>query len=147
MSIANGIAALERLKFVLANVEPRIIEVGTLEGISSIKAAVFNRGETQDGALIGSYKSEAYKRKRTSRGRQVQKVDLEFTGELRNSLQRGRLNGKLVVGWTNSGAAKISQHLEERYKRPIFAPQEKSVQRIKALAEIEFKKMLQENGL
>lgn len=146
MSIENGLGAMERLKFVLGNIGPRIQEVGTLEAVSSMKAAVFNNGETSTGAPIGAYKSATYKRKREKAGRQIAKVDLEFTGELRNALDRGTLGGKLVVGWTNSEAAQIASYLEQRYKNIIFAPQPHSIKRIGTLAEVELNRMLKENG-
>jgi len=56
-----------------------------LEG--EMKQRIFNRGLASNNSAIGDYKSKFWKKKRDERGNQIGFVDLEFTGDLRNSIQ------------------------------------------------------------
>lgn len=66
-----------------------------LEG--EMKQRIFNRGQNSDDASIGAYKSKWWKKKRTERGNQTGFVDLEFSGDLRNSIQVVQENNSEVV--------------------------------------------------
>lgn len=56
-----------------------------LEG--EMKQRIFNRGLASNNSPIGDYKSKFWKKKRDERGNQIGYVDLEFSGDLRNSIQ------------------------------------------------------------
>lgn len=56
-----------------------------LEG--EMKQRIFNRGLASNNSSIGDYKSKFWKKKRDERGNQIGYVDLEFSGDLRNSIQ------------------------------------------------------------
>ena len=96
-----------------------ILVVSDIEG--SIKSRIFNKGDAQKGK-IGKYKKGKYKQKREEAGRQTDYVDLQFTGELNRSIQKGIKGGKQVVGFNNDGSAEIAEHLEDKYNKVIFSP-------------------------
>jgi hypothetical protein len=96
-----------------------VLVISDIEG--AIKSRIFNKGESQKGK-IGKYKNGKYKQKREDAGRQTDYVDLQFTGELNRSIQKGIKGDKQVVGFNNDGAAEIAEHLEEKYNKVIFAP-------------------------
>jgi hypothetical protein len=108
-------ASIPRLQAASANAEV----VANNEALGTILGRIFNDGQKTNGSKIGSYTSESYKRKRESAGLQTNQIDLQFEGDLFNSVQVGTLNGRPAVGIINSDEAEISGHLEERYG-PIF---------------------------
>lgn len=66
-----------------------------LEG--EMKQRIFNRGLNSSESPIGEYTSKWWKKKRDERGNQIGYVDLEFTGDLRNSIQVVQENNSEVV--------------------------------------------------
>lgn len=82
---------------------------------------IFNDGKNTSGTDIGQYvgadsKSKGrYKALRNSKGRRVDKVDLQFTGGLFESINTGIKGEDVVIGFTNSKKADLSRKLEERY--------------------------------
>lgn len=60
----------------------------SFEVMALYKQRVYNRQEGADGQQL-QYTSERYKRFRESEGRQVQNIDFELTGQLRNSQKVG----------------------------------------------------------
>jgi len=56
-----------------------------LEG--RMKRRIFNDGKNTAETKIGKYKSKYWTKKRSEKGNQTGFVDLEFTGDLRNSMQ------------------------------------------------------------
>lgn len=56
-----------------------------LEG--EMKQRIFNKGLSSTLIKIGKYKSKFWKKKREERGNQIGYVDLEFSGDLFNSIQ------------------------------------------------------------
>lgn len=66
-----------------------------LEG--EMKQRIFNRGLASNNSSIGDYKSKFWKKKRDERGNQIGYVDLEFSGDLRNSIQVVKEGNESVV--------------------------------------------------
>lgn len=97
---------------------------------------IFNEGRDSQGAPIGAYKGgkgATYKALRNRKGLRIDTVDLQFTGELFRSIQNG-IEGEFgVVGFTNKDRTKVADYLEEKYKKPIFAPTEKEQEQAKTL--------------
>lgn len=61
-----------------------------------------------------------YKAFRKLNGRQNSKVDLEFTSDLRNSIQVGTNGGDLVLGFIEDKQRIIAEAQQERFKKDIF---------------------------
>lgn len=107
-----------------------------LEG--RMKSRIFNKGQNSQGQAIGEYKSKYWIKKRKEGGRQVKKVDLENTGELRKSIQVVE-DGKDVVlaiindtDWDKAQGQELIQGKKKGgNKMTIFEPtakEEKAVQ-------------------
>jgi hypothetical protein len=85
MNLAEAIKSIQRLNTMLAAPAAKILlrPVGELE--KEIKERVFIEGLNAKRNKIGNY-SEGWAEVRTSRGLQVDFVDLKFTGQLRESI-------------------------------------------------------------
>jgi hypothetical protein len=124
-------------------------QVNAQEILGRLLRRIFNQGRAADGTKIGKYddtkkqkflsdkarpslnkrqqkKLDAaedgvtYKELRELRGLQTEYVDLQFTGELFESLQIGVRSGKLVFGFTNPQRSKVAGYLEDKYGKRIF---------------------------
>lgn len=62
-----------------------------------------------------------YKELRELKGLQTDFVDLQFTGRLFESIQVVQKEGKATVAITDKDRAKISDYLEDKYEKTIFA--------------------------
>lgn len=65
-----------------------------------------------------------YRQLRINAGRQVAYVDLQFTGELFESIKNGHGDeeGTAIIGFNDIRLAEIGRENEERYNKSIFAP-------------------------
>jgi hypothetical protein len=62
-----------------------------------------------------------YKELRELKGLQVEFVDLQFTGQLFESIQVVNQNDKAIVAITNQDRAKVADYLEKKYDKAIFS--------------------------
>lgn len=83
--------------------------------LGDITRRIFNEGKRADGAAIGPYTNDQYKRRRSGEGLQINYVDLQFSGDLFGAVNVGTLNGKPAVGITNQDSADIAAYNEKRY--------------------------------
>lgn len=96
---------------------------------------IFNEGEGTT-KRIGRYKtnkkgkykgSSQYIEKRKAKGLQTNYKDLQYSGDLFNSLQTGSLGGIPTVGIVNEKSAKIAEYQEEQTGIKIFQPTSEEV--------------------
>ncbi|MBY9021947.1 MAG: hypothetical protein KGD67_12900, partial [Candidatus Lokiarchaeota archaeon] len=83
---------------------------------------VFNKGKTMSGQSFGSYKTEAWKKKRKEKGRQTTRKDLQMTGEFRDSIKRNPQKDHATIEFAGSEVLeKIADGQEKQIGRgPIF---------------------------
>jgi len=93
-----------------------------IEGL--LKRRVFNDGKDSKGDSIGQYKSKPWKKKREKEGRQIGFVDLEFTGDLRNSIQVVSEGNDVYLAIIRDADFVKAKGNEERRKKDIFLPTE-----------------------
>jgi len=88
---------VRQLSIEIANYKGDLLLLGGkyLEG--EMKTRIFNKGLNSAETAIGSYKSKWWKKKREKKGNQIGFVDLEFTSDLRNSIQVVQENDSEVV--------------------------------------------------
>jgi hypothetical protein len=91
-----------------------------LEGL--MKARIFNDGLDSGERKIGKYKSKAWIQKRKDFGRQTSNVDLEFTGELRDSIQVVKSQNEVFLVVINDKDFAKAKGQEDRRKKKIFTP-------------------------
>lgn len=88
-----------------------------------------------------------YKELRELRGLRVDKVDLQFSGALFESIQLVKQNGHETVAITNIERSKIATYLEKKYKKPIFTlgKDEKVIlmQKVSIFAKVQIDKIIQ----
>jgi hypothetical protein len=89
-----------------------------LEGL--MKSRIFNDGLDSKEAKIGKYKSTSWIAKRSENGRQTSNVDLEFTGELRDSIQVVRSKNEVFIVINNDKDFAKAKGQESRRKKKIF---------------------------
>jgi len=97
-----------------------------LEGL--MKRRIFNEGKDSKSSLIGRYKSKKWKSIRSKKGRQIEKVDLQFTGDLFRSFKTLRDGDSVVLAIVNDRDALKAEGNEERRKKTIFEPTEEELQ-------------------
>ena len=84
----------------------RTVVFNTVKG-EMMSNRIFQQGKASDGTDIGEYAAST-KRIRKYVGRRTDKVDLEMTSELRNSLVVGVEGGEVVMGFIGNTEPKIS---------------------------------------
>jgi hypothetical protein len=97
-----------------------------LEG--RLKRRIFNKGLDTNDSQIGDYKKtkkglpSGWAKKRSEAGRQIGYVDLEFTGELRKSIQVVESGRDVFLAIINDEDYKKAKGNEKNYKTTIFEP-------------------------
>jgi hypothetical protein len=91
-----------------------------LEG--EMKQRIFNDGVGSNGSKIGKYKSKSWITKRSENGRQTNTVDLEFTGDLRNSIKPVKSGRDVFLVVVNDRDFAKAKGQEDRRKKEIFTP-------------------------
>jgi hypothetical protein len=91
-----------------------------LEG--EMKQRIFNDGGASNGTKIGQYKSKSWITKRADNGRQTNNVDLEFTGDLRNSIKPVKSGRDVFLVVVNDKDYAKAKGQEDRRKKEIFTP-------------------------
>jgi hypothetical protein len=71
--------------------------------------------------------SAQYAKKRQAFGRQISNIDLEFTGNLRNSLEVIIEGDNIILGIDNFEAEKAANGLEKKYNKTIFEATEEEI--------------------
>lgn len=88
-----------------------------------ISERIFNKSAGVEEKLFGSYRSEAYKKKRQAAGRQTKIKDLQFDGTFKNDFNLGNYNGKVAVGFSTKRSDDIvrGQESDKQIGFPIFS--------------------------
>lgn len=128
--------ALSRIAVELTQSKTELLLLGGKDIEGRMKQRIFNKGLNTNENPIGKYKSKSWIKKRSSKGRSVSKVDLEFSGDLRNSIQTVADGSDVVVAIINDREYLISQGQEKiqgnkvgQSKMVIFEPTDKEVRR------------------
>lgn len=114
-----------RIQFITTRLNAKKIDflvVGAknLEGL--MKARIFNDGLDSKESKIGKYKSKTWIAKRKDEGRQTSNVDLEFSGELRDSITVVRSQNEVFLAINNDKDFAKAKGQESRRKKTIFIP-------------------------
>ena len=112
-------SSIPSIKVVMANSEV----AGTQAVLGDITSRIFVNGLKTDGSDIGQYVNGPYKSKRNESGKRIDKVDLQYNGDLFNSVTTGKYNSKPAVGIDNKHQADIAGYNEERYGIVFVASQ------------------------
>lgn len=107
--------SLPQLSILVANAEA----VGTQQALGDVLNRIFTLNRNSSDGQIGKYVLGPYKRKRQAKGFQVSQIDLQFTGDLFNSIGVGQLNGKPAVGIFGTLNSDKANNIEKNYG-PIF---------------------------
>lgn len=95
--------------------------------LQEMKVRIHERGEDSTGHQIGNY-SPGYIRTRIKKNRgSSTKVIGSLTGKMELDFSIGATTKGYALGFTNDEDYKKSQHLEERYKKDIYKPQDREI--------------------
>lgn len=133
MPVSSNLEALQlRLGLLRAQIAAGVFSDALVAGLNAamglMKRRIFNQREDAEGFTLGPYISEQYKRKREKAGRQVDRKDLEFEGDLRRTIEVVSVNNtRAHIRITNTENAQIAVYLEQqianiRAGRPANAP-------------------------
>jgi hypothetical protein len=103
-----------------ANQKLLLLGAKDLEG--RMKLRIFSDGKDANETSIGDYKSKSWIKKRKETGRQTAKVDLEYTGQLRNSIQVVQDSNETVIAIINNEDYLKAKGQEQRRNKVIFEP-------------------------
>lgn len=136
--LANNIkASIPSIKVAMANSEV----AGTQDVLGDVTSRIFVKGIKTDGSDIGQYVNGPYKAKRNENGKRIDKVDLQYNGDLFNSVNTGKFNGKPAVGITSERQAEIAGYNEERYGMIFTATQEEKQTAAESARDFLFKEL------
>jgi len=135
-------AFLEKANKCIRKVVANSSIVGANLQVGLSKKRIFNDGLGSDNNLITNKKvaqilaedgiySKGYSRKRKNRGKQIKKVDLEFDGDLRRSIQVGTYRKNIAVGYVSEEEAKIMEYNEDYRKKAIAGPSVSEIKQVK----------------
>jgi len=136
--------AMQNLKTAMTNEFPKILMNGANVGSALMQRRIFNRGQTADLQTM-HYRNKRYKLLRTDAGLQTNVKDLEFTGNLFNSLTLMRTAPYTVAyGFNNAQTALIAGYQEEadQVGKIIFALAEKEANAIEKSVQMDFIRLL-----
>jgi hypothetical protein len=112
---------VKQLQGIEAKVLDNITRTIAADLVASNISRIHNDGQNVDGSNIGSYSTESYKKLRQKKGRQINKVDLSFTGKLSKEFSFAASGLHTVgVGFLTPYGAELSEHLEEKYNKKIW---------------------------
>ena len=100
----------------------RVVTVPMTTLLSAIKRRIHTDGLASDNSRIGERYSALYAAVRAAKGRQIQYVDLEVFGNMRNNLEINTIGENYAIGFTNDKQLIIAASHEERFGKPIFSP-------------------------
>jgi hypothetical protein len=115
----------ERIQFIATRLNAKKVDIlllggKNLEGL--MKSRIFNDGLATNERKIGKYKSAKWIQIRNDEGRQTSTVDLEFTGELRDSIQVVRTKTDVFIAIIDDKNFQKAKGQEERRNKKIFFP-------------------------
>lgn len=102
-----------------------------------LKKRIFNDHQKTNGASMGPYYSASWRSTRRAKGRQTDEIDLEFKGELRNSITTAKDDKDAVVYINNDKKYQIAIWQEEQQaskygvsSSSIFTPSNDEVEKM-----------------
>lgn len=100
----------------------KLLLLGAKDLEGRMKLRIFSDAQDANNNSIGDYKSKSWIKKRKETGRQIAKVDLEYTGQLRNSIQVVQDSKETVLAIINDEDYLKAKGQEERRNKVIFEP-------------------------
>lgn len=86
---------------------------------------IHNEGKAVDGSEIGEYKEGPYRKKRIKTGKEVQYVNLSFTGQLSKEFQPIKISdNEYKIGFLTQYSSQLSKYIEENYDKKIWGVSE-----------------------
>ena len=82
---------------------------------ADVKFRVHNQGRKSDGSSIGNYSSKPWIKTRQAEGKQIGYVDLQYTGQFRDSLTTGQIKGGAALGFTTDLSKDIKEGQEDHF--------------------------------
>jgi hypothetical protein len=120
---SNAKVVIDSLVKKLKGIDPLLVnvsrEVATGIAASNI-GRIHNDGKAVDGNDIGDYQTQYYKKKRSEKGRRIDKVDLSFTGKLSKEFSIAANGNNIGIGFITDYGANLHEYLEEKYNKKIW---------------------------
>jgi hypothetical protein len=108
----------------VASTRTDVLYLGGLDLLGEMLGRIFNDGKDSANKPIGKYKSKPWIKNRTSKGLQTGFVDLQFSGDLFNSMQVVKRGNDVYIAIINDDDYQKVVGQEERRKKTIFLPTE-----------------------
>jgi hypothetical protein len=129
---------LQALAKELQNSQADILLVAAVRTNGFLKRRIFNEGLATDGAKIGEYsKTSEWIEIRQKRGRQVGYVDLQFTGELFESIQAGTRGQSATIEIKNRENQEKARKNENIFRKKIFELGQNEIEQAELAVQLE----------
>jgi hypothetical protein len=139
---------IKRLKGIETGAVDKIVRKVAIDIATSNIRRIHNDGQAVDGSEIGDYEDGSYKKKRTKKGRRVDKVDLSFSGKLSKEFSIAAISDSDIgIGFITEYGAKLSEYLEEKYGKKIWGITEEDERVAREIEKNEITKYLKATGL
>lgn len=124
MDVGTLINRISTLSTAVASARGDVLYLGGLDLLGEMLGRIFNDGKDSAGKPIGKYKSKSWIKTRSLNGRQTGFVDLQFTGDLFNSIQVVKKGNDVYIAIINDDDYQKAIGNEKRRKKTIFLPTE-----------------------
>jgi hypothetical protein len=124
MDVSTLINRISTLSTAVASARGDVLYLGGLDLLGEMLGRIFNDGKDSAGKGIGKYKSKSWIKTRSLNGRQTGFVDLQFTGDLFNSMQVVKKGNDVYIAIINDDDYQKAMGQEKRRKKTIFLPTE-----------------------
>jgi hypothetical protein len=124
MELNDLLARISTLSTAVASARGDVLYLGGLDLLGEMLGRIFNDGKDSTDKPIGKYKSKSWIKTRSLNGRQTGFVDLQFTGDLFNSIQVVKRGNDVFIAIINDDDYNKAIGNEKRRKKTIFLPTE-----------------------
>ena len=124
MELNDLLARISTLTTAVTTARTDVLYLGGLDLLGEMLGRIFNDGKDSTDKPIGKYKSKSWIKKRSLNGRQTGFVDLQFTGDLFNSIQVVKRGNDVYIAIINDDDYQKATGNEKRRKKTIFLPTE-----------------------
>jgi hypothetical protein len=115
---------ISTLSTAVASTRGDVLYLGGLDLLGEMLGRIFNDGKDSNDKSIGKYKSKSWIKTRSLNGRQTGFVDLQFTGDLFNSIQVVKRGNDVFIAIINDDDYQKAIGQEKRRNKTIFLPTE-----------------------
>jgi hypothetical protein len=142
---SNAKVVIDSLVKKLKGIDPLLVNVSreVAAGIAASNGSrIFTDGKAVDGSNIGNYKEGAHKEKRKKKNKEVNYVNLSFSGTLSKEFSIATTGNNIGIGFITDYGADLHEYLEEKYNKKIWGVTQEDEEKSETLVKNRINKYL-----